>query len=158
MSDEDPERAEAVRLVEAGIGDVFSRFRRLMMQAAERLHPGLHPVTYKTFSLIVRRAPVTASTLSEWLEMDKAQVSRAVKDLEQLGLVTRRPDDDDRRSFVIEPTDEGRERLEAARTPHEETLRARLDAWDIEDVRRLGDLLHALAGPVDESAERTERR
>src|SRR5699024_1320331 len=122
----------------------------MMKRNAERLQPGMLPVTFKVFAVIARRAPITASELAEWLEMDKGQVSRTVTYLESVDLVMRRPDETDRRSFVIEPTASGLERLEAARTPQEETLRSRLAHWDTADVRRLGELLRALAGRAED--------
>lgn len=150
--DEDP-RDEAMRAVEAGLSGIFAQYRRLIRRNAEALHPGMLPGTYKLFTVIVRQAPVTASELGEWLEMDKSQISRLVKELEELGLVSRHPDETDRRSYVIEPTEEGRERLELARTPQEATLRDRLSAWEVDDVRRLGELLHALTDHRAEPAD-----
>lgn len=141
---EDDERAEAIRFVQSSLGDVFAQFRRLVKRNAELLQPGLHPATFKMFTVIARHAPVTASTLAGWLDLDKSQVSRAVRDLEEAGLVTRRPDESDRRSFVIEPTESGRTRLAAVRTRQEQSLHSRLADWPVEDVHRLGELLHAL--------------
>lgn len=145
----DDETVDAIRSVEIGLSEVFTQHRRTMKRNAERLQPGMLPMTYKVFAVIARRAPITASELAEWLEMDKGQISRTVTYLESIDLVTRRPDESDRRSFVIEPTESGVERLEAARTPHEETLRARLGHWDPADARRLGELLLALAGRAE---------
>lgn len=145
----DDETVDAIRSVEIGLSEVFTQHRRTMKRNAERLQPGMLPMTYKVFAVIARRAPITASELAEWLEMDKGQISRTVTYLESIDLVTRRPDETDRRSFVIEPTESGVGRLEAARTPHEETLRARLGHWDPTDVRRLGELLRALAGRAE---------
>lgn len=145
----DDETVDAIRSVEIGLSEVFTQHRRTMKRNAERLQPGMLPMTYKVFAVIARRAPITASELAEWLEMDKGQISRTVTYLESIDLVTRRPDETDRRSFVIEPTESGVERLEAARTPHEETLRARLGHWDPADARRLGELLLALAGRAE---------
>ncbi|GGD32210.1 hypothetical protein GCM10010915_10730 [Microbacterium faecale] len=145
----DDETVDAIRSVEIGLSEVFTQHRRTMKRNAERLQPGMLPMTYKVFAVIARRAPITASELAEWLEMDKGQISRTVTYLESIDLVTRRPDEADRRSFVIEPTESGVERLEAARTPHEETLRARLGHWDPADARRLGELLLALAGRAE---------
>lgn len=141
----DDETVDAIRSVEIGLSGVFTQFRRLMKRNAERLHPGMLPVTFKVFAVIARRHPITASQLAEWFEMDKGQISRTITYLESIDLVTRRPDEADRRSFVIEPTEDGLRRLEEARVPHQETLRARLADWDPDDVRRLGEMLESLA-------------
>ena len=56
---------------------------------------------YKVFTTIVRRESITASALTEHLLMDKGQLSRTVRELEQLGLIERRPDPDDGRSSLL---------------------------------------------------------
>ena len=54
--------------------------------------------------------------------------SRTVRELEDLGLITRTPDPEDGRSSLLSPTPEGLERLAAARAPQESLLLDTLDA------------------------------
>lgn len=144
-------RAEAVRALESEFGELFSRFRRLIAESAQRVSPGLLPGAYKVFTTIVRRAPVTASALSDSLMVDKAQVSRMVRELEGLGLVERAADPHDRRSSLLSPTAEGLARLQAVRAPNENALSEAVRGWDVDDIRTLARLLHALGGPDRES-------
>jgi DNA-binding MarR family transcriptional regulator len=138
-------RTEAVRALEAEFGDLINRMRRILADNANRLSPGMLPGAYKVFTTIVRRESVTLSALAEALIADKGQISRTVRDLEELGLVTRTPDPSDGRSSLISPTPEGLARLAAARGPQENTLLERLDAWSIDEIRTLTRLLHALS-------------
>ncbi len=138
-------RTQAVRALEAEFGDLINRMRRILADNAHRLSPGMLPGAYKVFTTIVRRESVTLSALAEALMADKGQISRTVRDLEELGLVTRTPDPADGRSSLISPTPEGIERLASARGPQEHTLLERLDGWSIDEIHSLTRLLHALS-------------
>jgi DNA-binding MarR family transcriptional regulator len=147
-------RAEAVRTLEAEFGELITQFRRVILENAHRLSPGMLPGAYKVFTTIVRREHVTISALAEMLMADKGQISRTVRELENLGLVVRTPDPSDGRSSILAPTPEGLERLAAARNPRESALADTLESWHIADIERLSDLLHALTSgttpdPVD---------
>jgi len=137
-------RTEAVRALEAEFGELINRFRRIIMENAHRVSPGMLPGAYKVFTTIVRRESITLSALAETLMSDKGQISRTVRELEQLGLIQRTPDPDDGRSSLLSPTPEGLERLAAARAPQESTLVDALEEWPVDDIRNLTRLLHAL--------------
>ena len=139
------ERTAAVRALEAEFGDLINRIRGILADNANRLSPGMLPGAYKVFTTIVRRESVTLSALAEALMADKGQVSRTVRVLEELGLVTRTPDPSDGRSSLLSPTAEGLARLTAARGPQEHTLLERLDGWSIDEIQSLTRLLHALS-------------
>lgn len=139
------DRAAAVRALEAEFSELFTHVRRLFAENAERLSPGLLPGAYKVFTTIVRREQVTLSALAETLHADKGQMSRTVRELESLGLVTRTPDPTDGRSSLLSPTAAGLERLRAVRAPSEHALAGALDRWDLDDIRELTRLLHALS-------------
>ena len=137
-------RTEAVRALEAEFGELINRFRRVISENANRVSPGMLPGAYKVFTTIVRHESITLSALAESLMADKGQISRTVRELEQLGLVERTPDPEDGRSSLLSPTPEGLERLAQARAPQERTLVDALEEWPIDDIRNLSRLLHAL--------------
>ena len=97
-----------------------TEFRRVA-ENANRVSPGHAAGAYKVFTTIVRQESITISALAEALLMDKGQISRTVRELENLGLVSRTPDPADGRS-VFSPHAEGLERLAAARHPSRERL------------------------------------
>ncbi|MCR2791955.1 MarR family transcriptional regulator [Microbacterium sp. zg.Y625] len=138
------ERAEAVRSLEAEFSELISRIRKIITENAHRVSPGMLPGAYKVFTSIVRCEPVTQAALAEQLALDKGQLSRTVRELEELGLVTRTPDPADRRSSRLSATPEGLARLAAARAPQQGTLHAVLEDWDLDDIRNLTRLLRAL--------------
>ena len=137
-------RTEAVRALEAEFGELISRMRRVLADNAQRVSPGMLPGAYKVFTTIVRRESVTLSSLADSLMADKGQISRTVRELEELGLITRTPDPADGRSSLLSPTPEGLERLAAARAPQESVLLNTLEEWSVDEIRGLTRLLHAL--------------
>lgn len=139
------ERTAAVRALELEFSELFTHVRRVIAENAERLSPGLLPGAYKTFTTIVRQGRVTLSGLAETLHADKGQVSRTVRELEELRLVERTPDPADGRSSLLSATAEGLERLKTVRTPGTSPLLSALNEWRLDDVRELTRLLHALA-------------
>lgn len=137
-------RTEAVRALEAEFGELISRMRRVLADNAQRVSPGMLPGAYKVFTTIVRRESVTLSNLADSLMADKGQISRTVRELEELGLITRTPDPADGRSSLLSPTAEGLERLAVARAPQESVLLDTLEDWSVDEIRDLTRLLHAL--------------
>ncbi|GAA5025598.1 MarR family winged helix-turn-helix transcriptional regulator [Microbacterium fluvii] len=146
MHEDDSEQAriDAVRGLEAEFGELVNTMRRMVADNAARLAPGMLPAAYKVFTTIVRRESVTQSALSELLMADKGQISRTVHDLEDLGLVERTPDPNDRRSSLLSPTAEGLARLQQARAPMERSLVSTVQQWRVDEIRSLTQLLHAL--------------
>jgi DNA-binding MarR family transcriptional regulator len=149
---ETPEaRAESVRALEAEFSELITHFRRLIMENANRVSPGMLPGAYKTLTTIARCEQVTVSALAERMLTDKGQVSRMVRELEGLGLVERSTDPADGRSFLLRLTPLGTERLAEARLPQEGLLMTTLADWSIADIDNLTRLLHALASGVTPS-------
>lgn len=145
-------RQEAVRGLERAFSELMGEFRRLYAQAAEAVSPGMLPGTYKVLSLIQRTGSITVSGLAERMTADKGQVSRAVSELEDLGLVARTADPDDGRIKLITVTPEGARRLQEAILPYEGRLTEVLADWPIETIELFTELLHALArGEAPES-------
>lgn len=138
-------RTAAVRALEAEFSELISGFRRVLSENANRVSPGMLPGAYKVLTTIARKEQVTLSGLADCLMADKGQISRAVRELETLQLVTRTPDPDDGRSSLISPTDFGVERLAFARAPQEDMLLKALDAWSLADIENLSRMLHALS-------------
>lgn len=140
-----PEHLEAARALEAEFSDLMGKIQRLVAETATRLSPGLMPGDYKVFAAIVRAGSITATTLAEQLLMDKGQISRTVRALLEHGLIDRTPDPADARVSVLTPTADGLVKLDAARHPHQHSFVDALELWEVDDIRTLTRLLHALA-------------
>lgn len=138
-------RRDAARGLEGALGELMGEFRRLYAQAAETVSPGMLPGTFKILSMIQRAGSVTVSGIAERMTADKGQVSRAVSELEDLGLVERTADPADGRIKLITVTEEAQRRIEKARQPYEGRLTTVLADWPLESIELLTGLLHALA-------------
>lgn len=67
----------------------------------------------RALTRVVRDSPITTSEISRALALDVSTLSRQLSALERQGLVRRERKDDDRRAYLLHPTDEG-ERIFAA--------------------------------------------
>lgn len=138
-------RTAAVRALEAEFSELITHFRRLIMDNANRVSPGMLPGAYKTFTTIARCGSVTSSALAERMLVDKGQLSRTVRDLEELELIRRSPDPSDGRSSLLSLTSHGEAKLLEAREPQEGMLMRNLADWSVADIDSLTRLLHALS-------------
>lgn len=140
---EQPEEFEAaIRDLEGSFVTLVRQYRQLVARHAEQLSPGMSTGAMKAFLTIVNEAPLSPSCLAETMLADRAQISRFVKELESLGLITREADPNDRRAAVLRPSDEGLRRLAEVRSgPVGGGMRRDLAGWDLQDVRRLAELL-----------------
>ncbi|WP_460945481.1 MarR family winged helix-turn-helix transcriptional regulator [Okibacterium endophyticum] len=132
---------EAIAAVEREFGIMFNRVRQNIRQRAARIHPDLQPVGFNVISALVRDGPHQTGRLAEVLMADKSVISRTVKQLEELGLVSREQDPADGRAHFIVATDDGRDRFEAVIAAEKELLYERMRDWPASDVNRLADLL-----------------
>jgi DNA-binding MarR family transcriptional regulator len=97
-----------------------------------------------------REGPQSISDLAAGAKMRPQSMAQTVKDLEQAGLVTRRPDPADGRRFYIELSPEGLARLEADRRQRDDWL-ARVLSEDLDESERAtlaaaAPLLRRIAG------------
>lgn len=153
MTTIDPGRAEAVAAVESAFRGLYAEFRTLYMRAAEVVSPGMLPGSFKTLLAIDRCGAISNTELAERIAADKGLVSRQVSELERLGLVERAADPADGRVRVISTTELGRERLAAARKPHEDAISNALSHWPVADIESFAALMHALVRSVAEHPE-----
>jgi len=118
----------------------------LIGEAGVSLDRALFPLLVR----IERRGPIGVVDLADLAGRDHSTVSRQVAKLESLGLVTRRPAQNDRRIREAAVTEKGlaiTEALDRAR----ERLAAPLQAsWSKEDLADLARLLRRLADDVAE--------
>lgn len=88
------------------------------------------------------------SDLAAALELDLSTVSRQVRVLVELGLVSRRADADDRRAARLALTPTGRAELRAQRAERHRILGGALHDWPERDREHLVSLLERLAGAL----------
>src|ERR1700754_1755088 len=105
-----PELAEELR---ATLGRLIRRLRA---------EPGPPAPQLPLLGRLDRHGPASISDLADAERMRPQSMAQTVRDLETAGLVSRRPDPDDRRRVLVELTPTGRERLGATRAQRETWL------------------------------------
>lgn len=88
------------------------------------------------------------SELGELMGLTLSGTSRLVQDLENKHLITRSPDECDRRATVLSLSDEGRRTAALLFSHREMTLNRVFASWPEEDVAQLGRLLERLETDV----------
>jgi DNA-binding MarR family transcriptional regulator len=96
--------------------------------------------------------------LAQLLGVDPSVASRHVAHAQECGLITRSPDPEDGRAWLLALTDEGRERLAAHRSAREAWLDQALDGWTDDDVAVLLDSLGRFRDDMRAAARGPARR
>jgi len=113
-------------MLDESLGFQLSRTARKISQLlANRFEP--HGITTEQWAVLQRLAErdgVTQKELASRAEKDQTNMTRILDQLERKGLVVRRPNEEDRRSFLIFGTSKG-DRLAAELAP---TERAEIEA------------------------------
>lgn len=135
------ERASLLTGLEAEVGTVIYRAKRIVAERARLVHPDLPPLGLLVLALAGRDGPQRASAFVEVLGVDKASVSRHVQHLEALGLVDRLPDPVDGRATLVAVTKEGSRRLATVAEVRRAHLAASLEDFPTADLRALVELL-----------------
>ena len=127
--------------------------RTAIRKRALDIHPELQPLGYRVLSILVRQQAQQQIVLASELHVDKATMSRTIKQLQSQGLVTREPDPSDGRAMLVSITDAAREAWVASGTRARILMRERLSNWEPDEIRRFADLLARLN---DSESERSE--
>jgi DNA-binding MarR family transcriptional regulator len=113
-----------------------------------RAEPGPPIPQLAVLSRLDREGPASISDLAAADRMRPQSMAQTVRDLEQTGLVSRRPDPADRRRAFVELTPAGLEELRATRARREswlaQALERELDAHDRELLRQALALMRRL--------------
>jgi DNA-binding MarR family transcriptional regulator len=136
--------------LERELSVLFRRARAYSGELARAVHPDLEPAAYGLLVRLEEAEPERATDLAAYFGVGKATMSRQLRALETLGLVTREPDPADGRAFLMRLTDEGRERFARVRTARRERFLRQLSMWDGPEVAELSRLLHRFNALVED--------
>jgi DNA-binding MarR family transcriptional regulator len=70
---------------------------------------GLDGSDWRTLAILANYAPISAKALAETLDINQVQMTRALTRLQDLGLLSRRTDKDDKRKVVLQLNRKGNE-------------------------------------------------
>lgn len=103
------------KMIDARIGDtlyrLFHTYRRALVEAHADSNIALGASQIRTLKSVGRLADCTAQAVVAHTLLDKAQITRALNELERGGLIEKRPNPEDGRSSVIVLTPAGKQML-----------------------------------------------
>ncbi|GHC48184.1 MarR family winged helix-turn-helix transcriptional regulator [Streptomyces cinnamoneus] len=120
------------------------RARASSGELAREVHPDLEPAAYGLLVRLEEAGQQRATDLAAYFGVGKATMSRQLRALGELGLVTRDPDPADGRASLIQITEEGRVRFTRVRDARRAQYMSKLAGWDRTEVAELARLLHQL--------------
>ena len=143
-------------LVENELGLLMRRSQAAAVVLALAVHPDLDAGAYPLLARISRQPGVRASELARYVGVSKGTMSRQLRRMEELGLLSRRPDPQDSRGQLLTPTPEGARRVAVAQEARRRWMRDALSEWTGPEVASLADQLHRLNTDI-ESAVHAKR-
>ncbi|MEU6378562.1 MarR family transcriptional regulator [Streptomyces sp. NPDC046909] len=123
---------------------LLRRARANQGEMAREVHPDLESSAYGLLVRLDECGQQRATELAAYIGVGKATMSRQLRALEELGLVTRAPDPADGRAWLVELTEEGRSRVGRVRNARRARYAGRLADWNPAEVSELARLLHQL--------------
>ncbi|MFV0133671.1 MarR family winged helix-turn-helix transcriptional regulator [Streptomyces sp. HMX87] len=123
---------------------LLRRARANQGEMAREVHPDLESSAYGLLVRLGECGRQRATELAAFVGVGKATMSRQLRALEELGLVTREPDPADGRAWLITLTQEGHDRVSRVREARRARYARRLADWDPKAVAELARLLHEL--------------
>ncbi|WP_055486071.1 MarR family winged helix-turn-helix transcriptional regulator [Streptomyces sp. WMMB 322] len=120
------------------------RARAFSGELAREVHPELEPAAYGLFVRLDEGGAQRATALAAYFGVGKATISRQLRVLENLGLITRAPDPDDGRASLVHLTPQGRDRFRAVREARRDEWVRKLATWDPAEIAELARLMHQL--------------
>jgi len=118
-----------------------TRLARLLRQQAGS---DLTPTMMSTLSAVHREGPLTLGALAAHEQVAPPTITKTVGRLDQLGLIERTVDPDDRRVCRVEVSSEGRRFLERTRNRRRAWLTTRLGTLDADEMGALAAALPVL--------------
>ena len=136
--------APSTSLLAHDLRETLIRFVRRL-----RSEPGPPVALLTVLNRLSREGPASISDLAAAERMRPQSMAQTVRELENGGLVSRRPDPQDGRRWFVDLTAAGAAKLEATQAAREDwlsqTLDAQLDADERELLRRALELLDRMA-------------
>ncbi|CAN5533686.1 hypothetical protein BH10ACT6_BH10ACT6_04510 [soil metagenome] len=123
-----------------GLSFAIGRANRRMLAAGNGLGQG----HMNALATIYRVGPIRPGDLAGREFVSAPTMTRTLRDLERLGLVSRVPDASDGRSILVSVTELGEHEVRSARSARAELLAGLLRKLDKDDLAALRDALGAL--------------
>ncbi|SPE58162.1 homoprotocatechuate degradation operon regulator, HpaR [Streptomyces netropsis] len=135
---------QAYLALERELAVFLRRARASSGEMARAVHPDLEAAAYGLLVRLEDAGTQRATDLAAYFGVGKATMSRQLRALADLGLVTRAPDPADGRASLVQLTEEGRARFTRVRNARRAQYVHKLADWDRAEIAELARLLHQL--------------
>ncbi|MET9416082.1 MarR family transcriptional regulator [Streptomyces klenkii] len=141
---------QAYLSLERELAVFLRRARASSGEMAREVHPELEAAAYGLLVRLEDAGAQRATDLAAYFGVGKATMSRQLRALAELGLVTREPDPADGRASLVRITEEGRARFTRVRDARRAQYVRKLADWDRGEVAELARLLHQLNASAEQ--------
>jgi DNA-binding MarR family transcriptional regulator len=135
---------QAYLSLERELAVFLRRARASSGEMARAVHPELEPAAYGLLVRLEDAGQQRATDLAAYFGVGKATMSRQLRALGDLGLITREPDPAGGRASLVRITDEGRARFTRVRDARRAQYVRKLADWDRGEIAELARLLRQL--------------
>lgn len=139
----------SVPAVEEQLGLMVRSFKQFWIRAAADLHPQLQPLGYGVLVLLTKGGPQPMASVADRMNVDKAVLSRQVRQLIDLGLVEIEPDPQDGRARILQVPAEVEAAVAAQRRRSASPVGTELATWSDEDLSTFSALMARLLSAAD---------
>lgn len=139
--DNQESRGEQLRRLEAEVGVLIRRIRRVIHERARAVHEDMQPSAYLLLAWLADEGPVRASAIAESFGIDKGAISRQLQHLGDLGLVIREPDPDDGRATLVAASDDAVRRMADVAAHRRKWMDEQLGDWSAGELAAFVDTL-----------------
>ena len=140
-ADSQASRSESLRRLEAEVGVLVRRIRRVIHERARAVHEDLQPSAYLLLAWLAEEGPVRASAVAESFGIDKGAISRQIQHLVDLGLVAREPDPDDGRATLVTASEDAVRRMSDVAAHRRKWMDEQLADWSAGELAAFVDTL-----------------
>lgn len=129
-----PAQTQKLVRTDAGLASALaSSIVRLSRRLRTERHSDLTPNQLSALGTMRRNGALTLSALAAYERVQPPSMNRTVNCLDELGMIRRVPDPDDRRQVLLHVSDAGNTMVDAERDRRDAWLHQRLDELDPQD-------------------------
>lgn len=138
------ETAQAIADLEAELSLLWRRARVVNLNLTRSVHPELEPAAYGLLSVLLNHGAMRLTDLAKAIGVGKPSVSRQIKFLEEIGLVSKASDPLDGRAALIALSPLGEETMRTTNAGRQRAFHQILSHWDTAELRNLATLIGKL--------------
>ncbi|MGO3146160.1 MAG: MarR family winged helix-turn-helix transcriptional regulator [Leucobacter sp.] len=142
MGAHEHDAGDTIASIIAEFTEVLAFSRTRWARYAADVNAELSGVGMMVLQVIVRKGPLTATGISQMLDMDKSIVSKQVAKMRDLGLIDSTEAPEDRRVQLLTCSEKGSQIIDHIRGMWATSYRERFEGWDENELEALRLGLH----------------